>query len=91
MYCRSKRIRFEPSNTTTKAVYMVENGVEVQEFIPTKEELKQYKLEIAHQAQEMYAYCSVVEKNIPKDISEFPQTSNEKLCNYCNFREYCGR
>jgi hypothetical protein len=39
----------------------------------------------------MYGYCADVDKNKPKDISEFEMTPHEKLCKYCNFKEYCGR
>ena len=80
-----------PLKTTTKAVYIAENGVEEVAFIPTIEELENYKLEIALQAKEMYGYCADVDKNKPKDISEFEMTPHEKLCSYCNFKEYCGR
>jgi hypothetical protein len=80
-----------PLKTTTKAVYIAENEVEEVAFHPTIEELANYKLEIANQAQEMYGYCAEVDKNKPKDISEFEMTPHEKLCSYCNFKEYCGR
>ncbi len=80
-----------PLKTTTKAVYISENGVEEMAFNPTIEELENYKLEIARQAKEMYGYCADVNKNKPKDIAEFEMTPHEKLCNYCNFKEYCGR
>lgn len=80
-----------PTKTTTKAVYIAESGVEEVAFHPTIEELENYKLEIANQAKEMYGYCADIDKNKPKDIAEFEMTPHEKLCNYCNFKEYCGR
>ncbi len=80
-----------PQKTTTKAVYIAENEVEEVAFNPSLEELENYKMEIALQAKEMYGYCADVDKNKPKDISEFEMTPHEKLCSYCNFKEYCGR
>jgi CRISPR/Cas system-associated exonuclease Cas4 (RecB family) len=41
------------------------------------------------ETQEMSAYCQDVEKNIPKEKSVFPQASNRRFCEYCNFRELC--
>jgi CRISPR/Cas system-associated exonuclease Cas4 (RecB family) len=41
------------------------------------------------ETEEMSAYCQNVEKNIPKEKSVFPLTSNRRICEYCNFRELC--
>ena len=41
------------------------------------------------ETQEMSAFCQDVDKNIPKEKSVFPKTSNRRICEYCNFRELC--
>jgi len=41
------------------------------------------------QTEEMYGYCSNVEKNIPRDINHFPQTPSTNMCKYCNYQELC--
>jgi len=42
------------------------------------------------ETREMYAFCSNIDKNIPKDKSEFVQAANRALCKFCNYRELCN-
>jgi CRISPR/Cas system-associated exonuclease Cas4 (RecB family) len=44
---------------------------------------------VVSQTEEMYSYCSDVEKNIPVPIDKFQKTPSKQICNYCNFQELC--
>ena len=43
------------------------------------------------QTEEMYALCSDVEENVPLSKEAFPLIEPSAVCEYCNFRELCGR
>ena len=43
------------------------------------------------QKREMYGYCSDYEENQPLAKEEFPMVEDNKFCNYCNYKELCGR
>lgn len=55
------------------------NEFDTQEFVGTVE----------RETKEMYTCCAVIEKNLPKDKTEFPQTKNTAVCRFCNYRELC--
>lgn len=66
------------------------------DYHETTMELNEYDMQdfatlVREQAQEMYALCSDVGENVPLSKDRFPQTKVEPLCEYCNFRELCGR
>lgn len=44
---------------------------------------------VQKETEEMYEFCEDVSENIPVPKENFKKTSNEKICNYCNFREIC--
>ena len=44
--------------------------------------------QVVKETEEMYGYCSDVEKNIPKEKELFEENKTG-LCNYCNYRELC--
>jgi CRISPR/Cas system-associated exonuclease Cas4 (RecB family) len=54
-----------------------------------QEELEAFFETIRKQTQQMYAFCSSVEQNIPLDIEEFPKNPSPTLCKQCRFRELC--
>ena len=41
------------------------------------------------ETEEMYSFCEDVSENVPIGKENFKKTTNEKICNYCNFREIC--
>jgi hypothetical protein len=54
-----------------------------------KDDLPLFFAKVKAQTEEMYAYCSDVEKNIPRPIDSFPLTPSAGICPYCNFQELC--
>jgi len=66
------------------------------DYHETSVELNEYDMQdfatlVRKQTQEMYVVCSDVDENVPLSKDRFPQTQIEQLCEYCNFRELCGR
>lgn len=57
-------------------------------------QFKNYQIEnfihsVQKETEEMYEFCEEVSDNIPIGKENFKKTTNEKICNYCNFREIC--
>lgn len=58
------------------------------------QELNEFDLEgfagdVKHETNTMYAYCSDVQKNTPRDKSEFPLIEDQRICSHCNYRGLC--
>jgi hypothetical protein len=45
--------------------------------------------QVEAESKEMQGFCANVEKNIPRDKSDFVKTENPRICQYCNYRELC--
>jgi len=57
-------------------------------------QFKNYEIEnfihnVQKETEEMHSFCEDVSENIPIGKENFKKTSNEKICNFCNFREIC--
>jgi len=57
-------------------------------------QFKNYEIEnfihtVQKETEEMHSFCEDVSENIPIPKENFKKTTNEKICNYCNFREIC--
>ena len=57
-------------------------------------QFKNYQIEnfihnVQKETEEMHSFCEDVSENIPVGKENFKKTTNEKICNYCNFREIC--
>jgi CRISPR/Cas system-associated exonuclease Cas4 (RecB family) len=61
-----------------------EMEVTVNEF-----DIQEFSTQVRTETEEMYSFCVDVEENIPKRQNAFTQTTNKKICAYCNFRELC--
>jgi len=61
--------------------------VEPADFIESN--IRNFATQIKHETELMYSFCGNIEENIPKDKEAFEQTTNEKICSYCNYRELC--
>ena len=72
------------------AVYLLpeytEHSVTVQES-----DIEDFATRVRTQTDEMYEMCEDKDDNIPLAKSEFPLTDNQRICDYCNFRELCDR
>jgi hypothetical protein len=55
----------------------------------SESDIQEFVKRVRSQTEEMYSYCQNVEENIPKNKNLFNKTSNQNLCNFCNFRELC--
>jgi len=44
---------------------------------------------VQRESEEMYAYCTNVEENVPREISSFPKSPSPGTCAYCNYQELC--
>jgi len=44
---------------------------------------------VQKETEEMHSFCEDISENIPVPKENFKKTTNEKICNYCNFREIC--
>jgi hypothetical protein len=52
-------------------------------------DIEKFIILVREETEEMYSFCSDVGENIPEDKKKFSKTSNNKICNYCNYRELC--
>jgi CRISPR/Cas system-associated exonuclease Cas4 (RecB family) len=55
---------------------------------------KNYEIEnfihsVRKETEEMHSFCADISENIPVKKENFSKTSNEKICNFCNYREIC--
>ncbi|MCL2800005.1 MAG: PD-(D/E)XK nuclease family protein [Endomicrobia bacterium] len=48
-----------------------------------------FSKQVETETKEMYEYLTDIEKNIPKNKSDFQLTEKTVLCKYCNYREIC--
>jgi hypothetical protein len=53
-------------------------------------DIENMKKLIGQSINHMQSYLEDIEKNIPFNSSCFAQTSNQGICNRCNFKEMCG-
>lgn len=89
-YCIWANFHFEKpvENIVPIDVYLFpefyENSIEINDQI-----VSEFSQRVAQETQEMFAYLSDTQNNIPKDKSEFMPVKN-RLCAYCNYREVCG-
>jgi hypothetical protein len=62
------------------------------EVIPeiTSEDISQFEETVRQESNEMKAFCSNVDQNIPRGKEHFPQIES-KLCSYCEFRKLCNK
>jgi CRISPR/Cas system-associated exonuclease Cas4 (RecB family) len=54
-------------------------------------DIEAFEDEIREQTREMYAYTQDIDRNIPREKSEFPMTHTLSLCRNCEFRALCNR
>jgi hypothetical protein len=52
-------------------------------------DIREFSLQVRTETEEMYAFCTNVQENIPGPKEGFPKTANGNICDYCNFRELC--
>ncbi len=53
-------------------------------------DFKSFFKQVKKETYEMRDYCKNAQENIPKNKEVFMKTSNEFLCEYCNFRDLCS-
>lgn len=58
---------------------------------PSANDLKSFNARIRVETEEMNAFCSDVQENIPNDKASFPMIPQSVVCHYCNFKELCDR
>ena len=54
-------------------------------------DFKSFFKQVKKETYEMRDYCKNDQENIPKSKEVFMKTSNEFLCEYCNFRDLCSK
>lgn len=54
-------------------------------------DVEKFKLSVKAETEQMYGHLNNIERNIPKDKLTFAQTTNLKICGFCNYRELCKR
>jgi CRISPR/Cas system-associated exonuclease Cas4 (RecB family) len=52
-------------------------------------DLKEFFEGVHTETEQMYAYCSDIEQNVPKPMDVFPMAPSESICRYCNYQELC--
>jgi len=72
-------------------VVYLKNGYEEKEVDLLPESLDAFAGRVQEETNQMYAYVTDIEKNIPKDKSYFPMQEDDAACKYCEFKELCGR
>ncbi len=61
-----------------------EMSVEVSE-----KELQNFFDTVKAQTEQMYSFCSDVEKNIPLGMEKFQKSPSPSMCRFCNYQELC--
>ncbi len=80
----------EPAKIKPSIVYLQPVYSELEKsfsMAATRDFINQVKAE----TEELYCMCRDIQKNLPKDKSEFKQTENKFACKYCNYRELCDK
>lgn len=54
-------------------------------------DVENFTKQIRNQTDEMREMCEDPDLNIPLAKNEFPLTDNQRICDFCNFRELCDR
>ncbi len=80
-----------PSEKINPRIVYMYPEIDELEFTITDDSLAKFEQEVSMQTNEMYSFCSNVEKNIPRSFAEFPKTSYTQLCDYCPFKEPCSK
>ncbi|WP_353572680.1 PD-(D/E)XK nuclease family protein [Candidatus Albibeggiatoa sp. nov. BB20] len=80
----------KPENIKSLVCYLSPEYTEVPVTV-TEADIIHFAEQVKIETEEMYQHCTFVQENIPTIKSTFTLTENTKLCEYCNFRELCGR
>lgn len=78
------------SNIDSIIAYLRPSYEEV-ELSPADSDIEDFVVQISAERQQMYAFCSDVEQNLPLEKETFPMTTQWGFCRYCNFKELCNR
>jgi hypothetical protein len=78
------------SNIDSVIAYLRPSYEEV-ELSPSNSNIEDFAAKISAETQQMYAFCSDVEQNVPLEKETFPMTTQRGFCRYCNFKELCNR
>ncbi|MBS2030274.1 MAG: PD-(D/E)XK nuclease family protein [Deltaproteobacteria bacterium] len=79
----------DPARTTAKLVYLgsgEERAVQVNEAA-----LEKFRGHFRESVEGMRALLEHPERNLPREIEQFPQTEDRRRCGSCSFRRVCGR
>ena len=80
----------DPENIIPIIAYLSPEYREIQ--IPiTEADIRDFSESVKSQTQEMYEFCINISENIPKSKELFTMTEHKIFCDYCNFRELCGK
>jgi hypothetical protein len=52
-------------------------------------DIQEFAIRVREETEEMYALCSNIDEDIPKEKEEFKRTQNTRICDFCNYRELC--
>lgn len=52
-------------------------------------DIEDFAVRVRTETEEMYGFCSEVEKNVPIEKSEFVKIENERITSRCKYRELC--
>lgn len=78
----------DPKQITAILAYLKPDYSET--IIPMDDfDFKSFYRQVKKETYEMRDYCKNAQKNVPKSKEVFMKTSNEILCEYCNFRDLC--
>ena len=55
----------------------------------SKEDITASAEQIKKEIEVMHTFCENIEDNIPVYKDKFTKTTNEKICNYCNYQKIC--
>lgn len=64
---------------------------EEERVTPKKGDLDQFKSQIRRETDEMYAFCTDIQENVPFQKTSFQMISQSIICSYCNYKELCNR
>jgi hypothetical protein len=70
-----------------KIVYLYPQFEEFE--LDLKDDVSIFFEKVKSQTEEMYGFCTDVDRNIPLQIDAFPLSPSKSACTFCNFQELC--
>jgi hypothetical protein len=84
----SYHFRVDPGKIRPVVAYLQPEYEEVRQDL-NEFDIEEFAARVRTETEEMYAFCSDVDNNIPIEKSEFVKVEDQRISSHCNFRGLC--